>query len=202
VLRVPAEQLPKTAERFFEEWKAQQKEIERLKEELAKEITKRLAPEAENVNGINVLVKQIDLADKEELLKAATLLANQDYAAFLGSKSGNLVGAVGKSGRERGINMGLIMKDSAKILGGRGGGKPELAQGGGPNTDKMSSALNYATYSMSVILRPETEEDRERMKKAGMGRCDSCGNPVSDSDLIAVDGARRVCSTCHEKSTN
>ena len=32
VLRVPAEQLPKTAERFFEEWKSQQKEIERLKE--------------------------------------------------------------------------------------------------------------------------------------------------------------------------
>ena len=46
VLRVPSEQLPKTAGRFFEEWKGQQKEIERLKEDLARVQLKSLASEA------------------------------------------------------------------------------------------------------------------------------------------------------------
>ena len=202
VLRVPTEQLPKTASRFFEEWKDQQKEIERLKDDLAKEIVKRLASNPTNISGINIVVEQIDQADNEELLKAATRLASQDFVAFLGSRSGKLVGAVGKSGLERGINMGMIMRNSAKIIGGRGGGKPELAQGGGPNIDKMSSALKSASYAMDVILRPETDEDRKRMMNAGMGRCDSCGNPVLDSNLVNIEGAGRLCPSCRKKSTN
>ncbi len=46
ILRVPGEQLPKTAERFFGEWKSQQKEIERLKEDLAKARLKTMTADA------------------------------------------------------------------------------------------------------------------------------------------------------------
>jgi len=141
VLRVPAEQLPKTAERFFEEWKSQAKEIERLKGDLAKVRLQTLASEARDLDGLKVVVQKMGLADIEELLKAAALLAEQDYVALLGSETGKLVAAVGKSGLEKGIKAGSIIKAAAKALGGGGGGKPDLAQGGGPNVEKLDEAL-------------------------------------------------------------
>lgn len=141
VLRVPAEQLPKTAERFFEEWKGQKKEIERLKEDLAEARLKTLTAEAQNIDGLKVVVQKMGSADIDELIKAATLLAEQDYVVLLGSKTGKLVAAVGKSGLEKGIKAGSIIKAAAKALGGGGCGKPDLAQGGGPNVEKIEEAL-------------------------------------------------------------
>jgi alanyl-tRNA synthetase len=148
VLRVPAEQLPKTAERFFEEWKSQQKEIERLKEDLAKSRLKTLAAEALDMVGLKVVVQKMGNADIDELLKAASLLAEQDYVALLGSETGKLVAAVGKSGLEKGVKAGSIIKAAAKALGGGGGGKPDLAQGGGPNVAKLDEALRAGTEAM------------------------------------------------------
>jgi alanyl-tRNA synthetase len=148
VLRVPAEQLPKTASRFFEEWKGQQKEIERLKEDLAGARLKTLIAEAETMDGLKVVVQKMGSADIDELLKAAALLAEQDCVALLGSETGKLVAAVGKSGLARGIKAGSIIKAATKALGGGGGGKPDLAQGGGPNAEKLDEALKAGREAM------------------------------------------------------
>jgi alanyl-tRNA synthetase len=141
VLRVPQEQLPKTASRFFEEWKGQQKEIDRLKEDLAKSRQRSLTSEARDIDGLKVVVQKMGAADIDELLKAATMLSDQDYVALLGSDMGKLVAAVGKSGLEKGLSAGDIIKTAAKVLGGGGGGKPALAQGGGPDVGRMDEAL-------------------------------------------------------------
>ena len=141
ILRVPNEQLPRTAERFFEEWKSQQKEIERLKEDLATVRLKTLTAEAETIDGLRVVVQKMGNADIDELLKAAALLAEEDCVALLGSKSGKLVAAVGQSGLAKGIRAGSIIKAAARALGGGGGGRPELAQGGGPDTERLEEAL-------------------------------------------------------------
>jgi alanyl-tRNA synthetase len=148
VLRVPAEQLPKTASRFFEEWKGQQKEIERLKEDLAGARLKTLIAEAETMDGLKVVMQKMGSADIDELLKAAALLAEQDCVALLGSETGKLVAAVGKSGLARGIKAGSIIKAATKALGGGGGGKPDLAQGGGPNAEKLDEALKAGKEAM------------------------------------------------------
>jgi alanyl-tRNA synthetase len=141
VLRVTSEQLPKTAGRFFEEWKGQQKEIERLKEDLARVHLKSLASEAKLMDGLNVVVHKMGSADIDALIKAATLLAEQDYVVLLGSDTGKLVAAIGKSGLERGVKAGDMIRAAAKTLGGGGGGKAELAQGGGPDVAKLDDAL-------------------------------------------------------------
>ncbi|HWQ20678.1 MAG TPA: alanine--tRNA ligase, partial [Methanotrichaceae archaeon] len=135
VLRVPADQLPKTAERFFEEWKSQQKEIEKLKESLAEVQMKSLTGDAISIDGLRVVVQKMGDVDIDGLIKAATLLSQNDYIAILGGSSGKLVAAVGKSGLEKGIKAGNIVKAASKVLGGGGGGKPELAQGGGPEAE-------------------------------------------------------------------
>jgi hypothetical protein len=60
--------------------------------------------------------------DIDKLLKAAALLAEQDYVTLLGSETEKLVAAVGKSGLAKGIKAGNIIKAAAKVLGGGGGG--------------------------------------------------------------------------------
>ncbi len=150
VLRVPAEQLPKTASRFFDEWKGQGKEIERLKEDLARARLKSLIAEAGTDDGLKVVVQRMGGADIDELLKAAALLAEQDCVALLGSETGKLVAAVGKSGLARGLKAGAIIKAAAKVLGGGGGGKPDLAQGGGPDASKLDNALAAGREAMKA----------------------------------------------------
>jgi alanyl-tRNA synthetase len=149
-LRVPAEQLPKTAGRFFEEWKDQQKEIERLKEELARVQLKSLASEAKSMDGLKVVVQKMSSADIDALIKSATLLAEQDYVVLLGSDTGKLVAAVGKSGLEHGVKARIMIRVAAKVLGGGGGGKAELAQGGGPDVAKLDEALRAGVEAMKA----------------------------------------------------
>ena len=147
---MPAEQLPKTAKRFFEEWKSQAKEIERLKEDLARVRLKTLAAEARDLDGLKVVVQKMGMADIEELLKAAALLAEQDYVALLGSRPGSWW-RLSESRAWKGHQGGSIIRAAAKALGGGGGGKPELAQGGGPNVEKLDEALAEGMKAMRVI---------------------------------------------------
>jgi alanyl-tRNA synthetase len=143
-----AAQIPVVAERFFEEWKGQQKEIERLKEDLAKARLKTLASEAQEIDGLKVVVQKMGMADIDEMLKAASLLAEQDCVVLLGSETGKLVAAVGKSGLEKGVKARSIIKAAAKMLGGGGGGRPELAQGGGPDVEKLDEAMRAGMEAM------------------------------------------------------
>ena len=93
------------------------------------------------MDGLKVVVQKMGSADIDELLKAAALLAEQDCVALLGSETGKLVAAVGQSGLAKGVKAGSIIRAAAKALGGGGGGKPDLAQGGGPNVEKLDEAL-------------------------------------------------------------
>jgi alanyl-tRNA synthetase len=141
ILRVPEDQLPKTVSRFFDEWKSQQKELERLKEELARARLISFTSEARSINDMKIVVQKMRLADIDELLKTASLLAEMDYIAILGSETGKIVAAVGKSGLAKGIKAQHIVKAASKLLGGGGGGGADLAQGGGPHSEKIDEAL-------------------------------------------------------------
>jgi len=50
---------------------------------------------------------------------------------------------------ERGIHAGNLVRDAAKLMGGGGGGRPEMAQAGGKNVEKLDEALN----SVSELVR-------------------------------------------------
>lgn len=142
-LSVPPEQLPKTASRFFEEWKDLRKEAARLKEDLARAQMEGLTSKAVEVGGLKVVVQIVENADVEELIKAASMISAKDYVAILGSEKdgAKIVAAVGKTGLEKGLKAGDIVEAATKVVGGGGGGKPEIAQGGGPQAEKLAEAL-------------------------------------------------------------
>jgi alanyl-tRNA synthetase len=142
VLDVSPEEVPETAERFFEEWKERGKRIEALKEELAEARAAAGAEEVE-VGDTPAVVQRLD-ADVEELRATASALAEEGRVAVLGSGldgSAQFVVAV-PDGVE--MNAGAVVAELADRVGGGGGGPPDFAEGGGPDVDALDDALAAA----------------------------------------------------------
>jgi alanyl-tRNA synthetase len=153
VFKVTSEQLPKTCDRFFNEWKSFKNEINKLKGEIASLKTEGILNKTEKIGDLVVLSEIID-SDMNELIKMATDLTEKQGkvdVAVLGSSEGKIVGAVSKKALENGIKINGIIKDSAAILGGGGGGRPNLAQGAGPRAEKMQEALDFAVNELKKI---------------------------------------------------
>ena len=146
VFKVTAKQLPKTCDRFFNEWKAFKNEIERLKDEIAKLKIGELSDYAVNIGNMKVLSQVVE-ADINELVKIATdLTENEDGldVVVIGNREGKIVGSSSMKAVDTGVKINKIIKDAAGILGGGGGGRPTLAQGAGKNSDKIQEALEFA----------------------------------------------------------
>ena len=144
-LSVPPDHLPETVERFFGEWKALQKENDRLKEELARTRVDRIAGAAKELEGLKVVSEFIPGADSLELQKLATeCLKNKDLVTLLASDvtGVKLVVSAGEKAIACGINAGNLVKEMSKVVGGGGGGKPALAMGGGTDPTKIQDALS------------------------------------------------------------
>ncbi len=137
VLSVQQENLPPTVSRFFEEWKEQKKEIERLSKRLVELEVQNIS--LENVSGVPVLVRRIDLPPRE-LTPIASGIAEKGGVAFLASSLGERVHVVIASGSPA-VNAGEIVSEISALLGGKGGGTPKLGQGGGPGVGEVDRAL-------------------------------------------------------------
>lgn len=141
VLNVDSRQLPRAVKRFFEEWKDLRKEVERLKEKKAADRAAALLNKAKKIGGM-AIISDVQEGEMKELISlAGELIKKNRVVAILGSKKGKLVVA-----RSRGVDIDCreIVKEAAKIVGGSGGGKPDMAQGGGPNADKIEKAMETA----------------------------------------------------------
>ena len=145
IFKVDDDQLPKTCDRFFSEWKAQKNEIDKLKSEIASLKMNSLADDVTEINGLKV-VKQLIDADFKELQKIATDFTDNDKAdvVLMGNNDGKIVGAASQNAIDAGIKVNEIIKKAAGVLGGGGGGCLTLAQGAGPKCENMNEALNIA----------------------------------------------------------
>ncbi|KAF5414794.1 MAG: Alanine--tRNA ligase [Candidatus Methanogaster sp.] len=144
ILRVPPKKLPDTAERFFTEWKELSKQNTRLKEELATSLADNMVAGARSAGDVRIASYISADADMQELIKIAGAMRDiPDMIAFVGSTQdgGKVAVAVGKDARASGFDAGAIVREICKELGGSGGGKPDLAQGGGPDAGKLRGAF-------------------------------------------------------------
>ncbi|RLG32745.1 alanine--tRNA ligase, partial [Methanosarcinales archaeon] len=89
ILRVPPDQLPKTATRFFEEWKELGKENERLKEALAEAKVGQLISDAKEIGDHSVVAEIFYGVDREELVKIGRLISGKGlYSILIGILDG------------------------------------------------------------------------------------------------------------------
>lgn len=126
ILRVEPQMLPKTVERFFEEWKEQKKEIERLKERIAELNGENLLRTAEDFSGLKVVAEVIDV-DMAELQKLADYLSRKGALGCLMAQGEGRVFVVAFASGN--YDAREILKEVGKYAKGSGGGRKELAQG-------------------------------------------------------------------------
>jgi alanyl-tRNA synthetase len=98
------------------------------------------------VSGVRVVAKSVSVPDQkamQELADAAREKAGDAVIVLAGSFDGKhaIVAAVGDAARDRGARADAIVKTLAQEAGGRGGGKPQLAQGGLPSGDAIPTLL-------------------------------------------------------------
>jgi alanyl-tRNA synthetase len=125
-----------------------QKELDSLKAKLATAVSKDLIAEAVDVNGVKVLAVKIEGADAKSLRGSLDQLKNkiQSGVVLLAAVDDGkvaLVAGVTKDLTDR-FKAGDIIRQAAEIVGGKGGGRPDMAQGGGDNPAELNNALAVA----------------------------------------------------------
>lgn len=139
----------------FEQMKDMQKEIAELKNQISALKSKEWITEAEDINGLHVLTKRADSMDGKALKEIAASLKGNDpklAALFISENNGKLtlVAAAGSEAIAKGINAGKIVKEAAAATGGKGGGKPDLAQAGGADASRIPAAFDVLIQAVKA----------------------------------------------------
>jgi alanyl-tRNA synthetase len=126
-----------------------EKELAGLKSKLATQAGADLASQAIEIEGIKVLAVNLDGVDPKSLRDTADKLKDKlGQAAVILSTVNNgkisLVAGVSKAETSK-IKAGDLLNHVAKQVDGKGGGRPDMAQGGGSNPDALDDALDSVT---------------------------------------------------------
>jgi len=138
---------PQLAAQMVEENKELHRRIRVLEEDAAGVEAERLLATAQN----GVVTRVFNGRDAESLKKLAhALIATPGTIALLGSRDKDAARLVFARSTDAPGDMSSLMREACAMLDGRGGGKPELAQGGGKNVDKLDDAITHAANSVST----------------------------------------------------
>ncbi|MHC5856761.1 alanine--tRNA ligase [Nostoc sp.] len=156
--KVKPEELPDRITSLQSELRNSQKELETLKVQLAIAKSDSLLQTAESVGEHKIIVAQLEDVDPESLKTAAERLLQKigNGAVVLGSvpEAGkvSIVAAFSPEVNKKGLQAGKFVGAIAKICGGGGGGRPNLAQAGGRDASKLPDALEQAESDLKSAL--------------------------------------------------
>ncbi len=145
-LRTPAGEIGEAVAALQETVRAKDREIEALRlQSLTSDIDAYLSKQRA-VNGTTVLAVRADTGDRATMLQLGDRLRDrmQSGVIVLGGEVAEqvaLIAMVTPDQVERGLHAGRIIQAIAPVVGGRGGGRPESAQGGGADVGKIEEAL-------------------------------------------------------------
>ena len=134
-----------------------ERKVESLRREEAGVAADRLGDEGEVISGIRVIVGEGEGADQRNLLELADRIKQraEDAAVVLGGVGDGkvaLVAVLSVSAVERGLSAADLIREAAAVVGGGGGGRPDAAQAGGKQPEKLSEALETARESIRRSL--------------------------------------------------
>ena len=161
VLKTQRNQLPNAIERLQDELKRTRKEIDDLKLKIATGAfreTSSNGDEAREVAGVKVVGKIVEGLDSNGMRQLSdTLLARlKSGVVVLGrsdeGKAGIIV-RVSDDLKEK-VRAGNVIKEIVPIVGGKGGGRPDMAEGGGPEGGKLAEAIDASYKVIETFLGP------------------------------------------------
>ena len=148
VLKTDVASLVEKIQQLQDKAKRTEKELEQLKTKQASQAGADLAKQAEQINGVNVVVQQIDNVDAKALRTMVDDLKNQlgtaiiVFGSVVDDKVSLIVG-VTKDLTDK-VKAGELVGEMAQHVGGKGGGRPDMAMAGGSEPQHLSNALTFA----------------------------------------------------------
>lgn len=148
-LKTPSHEVVKRIYSLTEELKAKEKLLEKYEAQSSQAEVTNLLDKVRTIKNCQVLVSRAEARDMEQLRKMSDMFkeklnsgivvlgcAMEDKVRFIVSVSKDLIG--------KGVHAGKIIKEVAQITGGSGGGRPDMAQAGGKDINKLDEALDVA----------------------------------------------------------
>jgi alanyl-tRNA synthetase len=154
LLEAPEKELVPALERMLAEVRELRAELKRLEEERALTLADSLTAKAEEINGVKLLGAVVE-GGTEQAKKLVDTLAERlgRCAVILGTETNGRAVLIAKV-VDAPLSAGNLVRVAAEVVGGKGGGRPSFAQGGGPKAEKLHAAIDRALI-----------EARERLTK-------------------------------------
>ncbi|MDG6874340.1 alanine--tRNA ligase [Glaesserella parasuis] len=156
LLKADTASLVEKIQQLQEKSKKVEKELQQLKDKLAAQAGGELAKQAQQINGVNVVVQRLENVDAKALRTMVDDLKNQLGSAVIvfatqTDEKVNLIVGVTKDLTDK-VNAGELVGLMAQEVGGKGGGRADMAMAGGSQPENITQALNVATNWIQAKL--------------------------------------------------
>ncbi|MFA9398359.1 MAG: alanine--tRNA ligase [Clostridiaceae bacterium] len=138
--------------------KEKEKEIENYKIKLSKGEEENIANNISVIKGINVasgILKDTDPNTMRSLADKIKVKIKEGVVVLGSVKEGKVyfLSMATKDATNKGVHCGKIVKKAAIVAGGNGGGRPDMAQAGGKNPEKIEEAMNKAINTLESLIK-------------------------------------------------
>jgi alanyl-tRNA synthetase len=159
-LRVQPDQLPDRINRLLAQLKAAEKQIADLKSQTVLSDVNSIVAKSHDMWGVGYIAHRADGVAGNDLRTLALEIRNRiqttpSVVAVVGGPvdKPSVVIVTTEGARDRGLDAGELVRVAAETLGGRGGGKPDIGQGGGTDGARAEDALKAVEYAIGHALQ-------------------------------------------------
>ena len=148
-LKTPKDKIVERIDALHAEVKSLEKELSEIEKAKAGSFADSAVSGAKDIGGVKAVIASCDAADAAALRDTADKIRDKldCGVVFLAANGGDkllFTAMATKSANEKGAHCGNIIKEAAKVAGGGGGGRPDMAQAGGKDVSKLADALAKA----------------------------------------------------------
>ena len=148
-LKTPKDKIVERIDALHAEVKSLEKELSEIEKAKAGSFADSAVSSAKDIGGVKAVIASCDAADAAALRDTADKIRDklECGVVFLAANGGDkllFTAMATKSANEKGAHCGNIIKEAAKVAGGGGGGRPDMAQAGGKDVSKLADALAKA----------------------------------------------------------
>ena len=159
-LKVQPDQLPDRINKLLTQLKAAEKQIADLRSQTVLSDVNNIVAQSHDMWGVGYVAHRADGVVGNDLRTLALVIRNrvQNSPSVIAVVGGSVdkpsvVIVTTEGARDRGLDAGELVRVAAETLGGRGGGKPDIAQGGGTDGARAEDALKAVEYAIGHALQ-------------------------------------------------
>jgi alanyl-tRNA synthetase len=154
--KAPLRDIPAHVDKLQEQLRRYEREIEQLKLKMAQAESASAADSAKEIAGVRVVARRVTNLDANGMRQLADSLSQKlkTGVVVLGQATdgkASLVARVTDDLTKR-LNAGLIVREIAGLIGGKGGGRADMATGGGNEPEKLDEALEASYAAVERML--------------------------------------------------